>query len=229
MYIVKWVGLFLAIFVGISKIALADALDSWPTWSVAQPYVSKQVPPNAMIMRGKGTDAYYVLEVDPATGAIPVTGDITVTIDYSGVPGSPVPSDAAYVAGTDGTNLRGLKTDTNGELQVDVLTVGPPSGRSYVTSVRNAYASTAVTTGAWVQLIADTGATVIGSITLFDSSGQTLELGTGAALSEARKLIIPPGGIDGPLDLGIPAHSRVSIKAISGTASVGEIDITAFN
>ncbi len=99
------------------------------------------------------------------------------------------------------------------------------AGRSYADSARLDYSSTSVTTGAWVQLIASTAA-VINQIYLFDSSGQTLELGTGAAASETRKAIIPPGGIDGPLNLAIPAGTRVSIRAVSATADVGEIDFT---
>lgn len=259
MHIVKWIGLLIAIFVGCTKVALAIPLDSWPTWSVAQPYVSKQVPPNAMIVRGSGTNAYYVLEADPTTGALPVNvagGSITVDIDYQGPPGSPVPTDAAYVGGTDGTNLRGIKTDTSGELQIDVLSSALPSGAStlaaqttgnnslasidaklsggisiggktYVTSARYTYTSP-VNTSDWVQIIASTSA-AISQITLFDSSGQTLELGTGAAASETRKLIIPPGGIDGALPFVIPISTRVSIRAVSATASVGELDLTCFN
>lgn len=177
--------------------------------------------------RGIGTNTYYVLEVDPATGEIPAS----ITLPAEGVPGTPVPTDALYVAGTDGTNLRGLKTDTSGELQVDVLTLptpASPTGRSYADSVRNDYASVNVTTGAWVQLIASTAAT-INNLTVFDSCGQTLEIGTGAALSETRKLIVPPGGIDGIVPLAIAAGTRVSIRAISATCSSGEIDITGLN
>lgn len=37
--------------------------------------------------------------------------------------GSAVPSKAMFVGGTDGTNARALKTDSSGELQVDVLTL----------------------------------------------------------------------------------------------------------
>lgn len=95
----------------------------------------------------------------------------------------------------------------------------------YADSVRNDYSSVNVTTGAWVQLIASTAALSYG-LYLFDSSGQTLELGTGAAASETRKLIIPPGGLDGFVPLSIPAGTRVSIRAISATANAGEIDIT---
>lgn len=101
------------------------------------------------------------------------------------------------------------------------------TGRSYADSARNAYASTNVTTGAWVQLIASTAA-VINQLYLFDSSGQTLELGTGAAASETRKLIIPPGGIDGPVNIAIPAGTRISVRAVSGTASTGELTLTGF-
>ncbi len=231
MYIVKWIGLALAIFVGISKVAIGDPLDTWPTWSTAQPYVSKQVPPNAMVMRGAGTDAYYILEVNPTTGALPVDvtgGTITIDIDYSGATGSAVPADAAFVGGTDGTNLRGIKTDSSGELQVDVLTVGPSAGHSFVTSVYYPYGGGAVDTTDWTELIATTSATING-LTLFDSSGQVLELGTGAAGVEARKLIIPPGGIDGFLPQTIPAGSRVSVRALSANATVGVLAITAFN
>lgn len=51
-----------------------------------------------------------------------------VDLDSDATPGSAVPAVAQYVAGTDGTNARGLKTDTSGELQVDVLTL--PSNAS---------------------------------------------------------------------------------------------------
>ena len=37
--------------------------------------------------------------------------------------GSAVPASGSFVVGTDGTNARALKTDTGGELQVDVLTI----------------------------------------------------------------------------------------------------------
>lgn len=227
-YALRWFALGIVLSSCATKIALADAIDSWTTWSTAQPYVSKQVPPNAMIMRGKGTDAYYVLEADPATGAIPVdinSGTVTVDIDYSGAPGSPVPSDAAYVGGTDAGTLRGIHVDSSGDVQVDV---GSSSGRSFVTTVINPYGSIPVTSLAWVEVIASTSAT-INAFTLFDSSGQTLELGTGAAMAETRKLLIPPGGIDGLVPLAIPSGTRVSVRAISTSATVGELAMTFFN
>lgn len=78
-------------------------------------------------------------------------------------------------------------------------------------------ASGSVTSAAWTQLIASTAAECQG-ITVFDSSGVSVEIGVGAAASEARVLVVPPGGLNGFIPLRIPAGSRVSIKAISTTA-----------
>ena len=48
-------------------------------------------------------------------GAVDLDSDATIA--------AAVPTVAQFVAGTDGTNARALKTDTSGELQVDVLTM----------------------------------------------------------------------------------------------------------
>ena len=102
----------------------AVPLSSWPTWNTNQPFIAKQVPPNAMVMRGIGTDAYYVLEVDPATGEIPVAlSGASISIDYSGATGDPVPADAAFIGGEDPNgDLQGVAVDVNGRLQVDAVT-----------------------------------------------------------------------------------------------------------
>ena len=100
-----------------STTASAVPLQTWPDWVATAPYIAKQVPPNAMIVRGTGTDSYYVLEVNPTTGEIPVSIATGITIDYSGPTGSAVPANAAFVAGRDsGGLLRGLTTDTTGAL-----------------------------------------------------------------------------------------------------------------
>lgn len=102
-------------------------------------------------------------------------------------------------------------------------------GRAYADSVRYAYTSGAVGVSTWVQMIASTAA-AFNCIQIFDSSGQTLELGTGAAASETRKLIIPPGGLDGCVPLAIPASTRISLRALSATTgTVGEFDLTGLN
>lgn len=135
------------------------------------------------------------------TAGTPVGGVLTVQGDPAG---TPIPVTATF----------------SGALNI--------AGKTYSDSVRKDYSSGSVTTGAWVQLIASTAAACT-ALSLFDSSGQTLELGTGAPASETRKLIIPPGGIDGWTPLAIPAATRLSVRAISGTASVGELDITLLN
>lgn len=118
------------------NIAGAIPLASWPTWSTAQPYVSKQVPPGAMIVRGSGTDSYYVLEADPTTGALPV--DLqggSISIDFSGPTGVAVPADAGYIGGVDnGGLLRGLSVNTSGRLQVDITSSALPSGAATATN-----------------------------------------------------------------------------------------------
>lgn len=93
--------------------------------------------------------------------------------------------------------------------------------------IRTVYSVTNVTTSAWVQLVASTSSG-IGVVSIFDSCGQTLELGVGAAGFEVMQIIIPPGG--GGFPLGIPPNSRVSIRALSGNCASAntEDDINFF-
>ena len=98
-------------------------------------------------------------------------------------------------------------------------------GTNVVATARNAYATTNVTTGAWVQLVASTSAT-INSFDIYDSSTGTLELGLGAAASETRLVLTYPGQRNVPVR--IPAGSRISIRAVSGTVSAGEIDLNFY-
>lgn len=100
------------------------------------------------------------------------------------------------------------------------------TGKRAVTQVRTVYSSTNVTTGAWVQLVASLSS-YVSELEIFDSSGQTLKIGVGGAGSEVTKLIILPGG-NGRVSLNIPSGSRVSIRAISGTANAGEGDINFY-
>jgi len=100
------------------------------------------------------------------------------------------------------------------------------SGRSVVTTTRNDYSSVNVTTAAWTQLVASTSAD-IHEIEIFDSSGQTLELGTGAAASEVRKILVFPGG-NGRVPVFIASGIRISIRAVSANATVGESSINYY-
>jgi len=96
-----------------------------------------------------------------------------------------------------------------------------------VNLIRNDYSSVNVTTGAYVQLVASTAAD-INKLDVFDSSGQTLVVAVGAAASEVDQFYVYPGG-NGYLYLNIPSGSRLSIKAVSATANVGELVINTFS
>jgi hypothetical protein len=277
-------GLITALYAAmLSQLAQAAALDSWPTWSVAQPYVSKQVPPGAMIMRGRGTNSYYVLEVDPATGEIPVSlAGAAISIDFSGPTGSPVPADAGFVGGVDGNgDLRGLSVDTAGVLDVNItgtatnqnVTIVGPLGQSnmagslpvtiannqtaipisnfpttlavdhgatdastlrvtegsktYADSARYDYTGGSVTTAAWTQVLAST-LTAMNYVCITDQSGQIMRLGTGAVAAETTVFMIPRG-FSGCIPLRIAAATRLSLKAVSATASTGDFVLSGMN
>lgn len=78
----------------------------------------------------------------------------------------------------------------------------------------NYAASGPVTNAAWTEVLAATSADIY-QLSLFDGSGFTVELGLGGSGSEARILLIPPGGLPSNLSLYIPSGSRLSIRAVS--------------
>lgn len=100
-------------------------------------------------------------------------------------------------------------------------------GQTPANHARNDYTVTPVTSSAYVQLLGSTSA-VINAIEIFDSSGQTLVLAFGAMGSEVDQIYIIPGG-NGRIPLSIPSGTRVSIKAVTATASAGYIDANFYN
>jgi hypothetical protein len=142
------------------------------------------------------------------SGPVNVTaGDLEVNIEHNG-------TNPSSVRVGDGTTIAAVTTDN--ELQVKVTSktaltkVGSP--------VYNDYTSTAVTTAAYTQLIAST-ASEIKRINIFDSSGETMIIATGAAGFEIDHFFVFPGGIDE--EVAIPAGTRISIKAKTANATVG--------
>ncbi len=130
-----------------------------------------------------------------------------------------IPEITAYTSGT-----VGFKSFAS-----SIPRAAPPLGRTGKTAVnkaRNDYSSVNVTTGAYVTLLASTSA-AISELEIFDSSGQTLLLATGAAASEVDQVYIIPGG-NGRIPLSIAASTRVSIKAVSATANLGEITVNFY-
>jgi hypothetical protein len=93
--------------------------------------------------------------------------------------------------------------------------------------MRNDYTVTSILTSAYVQVVASM-ASACTELEIFDSSGQTLVLAVGAAASEVDQVIIIPGG-NGRIPLAIASGARVSVKALSASASTGELDINFYN
>lgn len=122
-------------------------------------------------------------------------------------------------------------TDNGSSLTVDgtvaVSAVAASTGRSIVNRARHVYSSTPVTTAAYQQLLASTSAAV-NEVEIFDSSGETLVLATGALGVEVDQAFVFPGG-NGRIPLAIGSGVRVSIKAVSATASAGEVAINFYS
>ena len=123
---------------------------------------------------------------------------------------------AAFGAGaSSGQTLRVVLAD---ESKVPVLNV--------VSFIRNDYSTTPVTTGAYVELVASAG-TAVKEIEIFDSSGESLVLALGAAGAEVNKAYVFPGG-NGRIPVQISAGQRLSIKAVSASATSGELLINFY-
>jgi len=86
----------------------------------------------------------------------------------------------------------------------------------------------ALTTAAYVQVSASTSA-AINWLSAFESSGNGVILAVGAAASEVDVLYIPPGGFGHAVPLSIASGSRVSIKAMLGNNSSGQLIMNLLN
>lgn len=162
--------------------------------------------------------------------AVPLSA--SETLIRPGTTASPSAGNNMYLVTSDGKVVPAVVTytsDGNGNLSPAGGGGGGGSstGRTPVTFVRNVYSSTNVTTGAYVQLVASLSAAA-NELQIFDSSGQTLVIAYGGAGSEVDKFIIPPGG-NGTVSVAIPISTRVSVKALSATASSGELDVSFLN
>lgn len=190
--------LFLFLLVSIfSDIAVAVPLQTWPNWVTTAPYVSKQVPPAALVARCAGLDTLCVLEVDQTTGELPVAlSGASISIDYSGATGSAVPADAAFIGGTDGTNLRGVKTDSSGELQVDVLSSALPTGAATESTLQLAQATLSNIDGSTTSMdgtLTSIDNTLAGTLTT-TSTNFPASVSTDAGAQDASTIRVTQGG-----------------------------------
>lgn len=131
----------------------------------------------------------------------------------------------------DGTNTATVKAASTAAVAGDTalvvavspnntLSIAAPTGRAKAnTPVVTTYSSTNVTSAAYVQLVAST-TSAINMIEIFDSSGVALYFATGAAGSEVNQFVIYPGG-NGQVPFAIAASTRLSVKAVSTSATSG--------
>jgi hypothetical protein len=112
--------------------------------------------------------------------------------------GSAVPSVGVQVTGTDGTNARAIKTDSSGELQVDVLTlptVSITSNSAVNVAQMNGVATTmgngASGTGVQRVTIANDSTGVLATVnSLTQMNGQTIAMGTGTRSAGTQRVTI---------------------------------------
>jgi len=179
------------------------------------------------------TNSFILATRIPAAN-LPAPGDTfyimryaTTRVDATGANiASPIPAPIRF-------NLDTILTDVSEDTANETLSIPLPvkiirdltNEKTYVDSSRLDYSITNVNSAAWTTLNPGTAADST-KITVFDSGGYAMELGIGPAASEARILLIPPGGLNGMIDLIIPAGSRLSVRAIGAAlADNGEIDI----
>jgi len=122
---------------GLTELAAAINASSQMDVNIAAQGVNLTVNSHAVTNAG----TFAVQESGAALTSLQLLDDVV------GTDGATVPTKAFTVGGTDGTNLQTLKTDINGELQVDVLTlptVTETNSGTIVTNTGNAATSLAV-------------------------------------------------------------------------------------
>ena len=183
-----------------------------------QALVVRNIPSGTQTVSGTvtanaGTGSFTVAQATAANLNATVTGTVAATQSGTwtvvGISGS--------VSLPTGASTEAKQDSTITELQT---IKGSVQRLNSVTLCRNAYGTTSVTTGVYVQLIASMPAAVK-EVEIFDSSGETLVLAIGGAGSEVDKVYVFPGG-NGRIPLQIAASARLSIKAVSANATSGE-------
>lgn len=144
--------------------------------------------------------------------------------------GTPTPSAGTLIVGTDGTNARGIKTDSSGNVQVDLLTssiIGPSE------PTIDSYASVAInlTTGANQVLVASAANKQIWvygyAFTCGDADGQTASLQDedDAAITGIMEFS-QYGGISVPLsgNFSMPVFKLATNKDLEIDITGGDLD-----
>lgn len=172
------------------------------TWTVQPGNTANTTPWLATISQGGNSatvSAGGALKVDASGGTQTVTGTVAVS------------------------NLPATVDTNSGAASASTVRTTQAS-RSYSDSARYNYAGGTVTTSAWVEVDSSTAA-AFNLVCITDQSGQIMELGTGAAASETRVFLIARG-FSGCIPLTIAASTRLAIKAVSASATTGDLVIS---
>jgi hypothetical protein len=105
------------------------------------------------------------------------------------------------------------------------LTIDNDSLTNNATLYTNSAAGVTVTfaTSAWLELVSSLSQAV-NFIEIFDSTGNTARLGTGAASSEVDLLLDTPGG-NGHIPVYVAAGTRISLKPLTTPPAGAEVVI----
>jgi hypothetical protein len=131
--------------------------------------------------------------------AVTVTGTVTATNPSVGTSGSPIPSSSTLIGGSDGTNLRAIKTDSSGVL---LTTQGAASNGSNTDS-----------TVSTVQTLTVPANTVGFILMNLDTSTANIRWRIGATATSSSGQQLQPGRDTGY----IPCAANISICSESGT------------
>lgn len=259
------------------KIVLPAALDG----ANLKVHEQGTVTVTGTVTTGGLTDTQLRASPVPVSGTVTVTdgsGAINVIVDSSALPsgastlaeqqtqttslqliddavsttGSAVPAKGLQATGTDGTNARALKTDSSGELQVDVLTMptvtvsGPLTDTQLRATPVPVSGTVTVTDGSGaLNVIVDSSALPSGAATLAEQQTQTtalqliddLSLAQGSTTASQRGPLVQ-GAVTtaapsyttaqtSPLSLTTTGGLRHDLTTIAGTAptTAGKVDV----
>lgn len=152
-----------------------------------------------------GTPSSNVVTVQGITSGtpIPISGSITATNDSVGTEGSAVPTKATYVAGTDGTNLQGISTDTNGNVNV--------TDRANSSGV---YGSLTVGTTAVQVKVGGANLTNRKLVVIHNNSGNTMYWGFNSSVTTSNGIVLFRDQV-----VSIPVGPNIDIYIISGSSA----------
>jgi len=184
------------------------------SWDLLVKSIKEKAGGVMLLVKGNADNNLYPLEVDPATGGLPITGTITATSASTGPTGSPVPAQATYAGYNDGSgNLVGLVLN-GGALPVTPIgfnAIFQSEGNIVGTSLTGTYATIFTTAGAMKMLFlrsscnqpvvismdGGTTSTFIleqGNSVSFDFATDGMKIGAGVNIQVKHNGVVPTAG-----------------------------------